>query len=144
MTRPFVVHGFSPNAENLIYGLIDPRTRLIRYIGMSSTGASRPRHHACPSQLRQNSHRASWIRNLLRSGRLYEIVVLEVLPNANDLDEAECWWIAFGKACGWLLTNAQDGGAPSIEALKQRAVRQQKGALELPSSQQNDRKTGIA
>lgn len=31
--------------RNLIYGLIDPRTRLIRYVGLSATGMVRPRKH---------------------------------------------------------------------------------------------------
>lgn len=41
----------------------------------------------------------------------YQIVVLESCDVGGDvLCAAEIWWIAFGKACGWPLTNLTDGG----------------------------------
>jgi hypothetical protein len=43
--------------------------------------------------------------------------VLEVVAAATELAEAERWWIAFGRACGWPLTNHTDGGGPSPAAI---------------------------
>lgn len=95
----------------LIYGLVDPRTKLVRYVGQSSSGLRRPRHHANPSQLKsKRTHRSSWIKSLQAIGLRYEIAVLEVFASEAPLNDAEQWWIAYGRACGWDLTNHTDGG----------------------------------
>jgi hypothetical protein len=52
-------------------------------------------------------------------------VVLEVLDDANKLDETECWWIAFGRACGWPLTNLTDGGGSLSEDVRTERRRRQ-------------------
>jgi hypothetical protein len=114
----------SPNAAiNLIYGLIDPRTRLIRYVGLTSRGARRPKEHgrlSCP-----DTYCRRWIRELQKLGLDYEITVLEVLTNTDQLNQAERWWIAFGRACGWPLTNLTNGGGLSEEALIKKGQRPQ-------------------
>ena len=101
--------------ENLIYGLIDPRTILIRYVGLSSTGLKRPRCHRRPSCA--DTYCRRWVRELQRAGLDYEITILEVVDSATKLAETERWWIAFGRACGWPLTNLTEGGGPSEEAV---------------------------
>ncbi len=109
----------------LIYGLIDPRDRLIRYVGKSSNGLRRPRVHACPSQW-TDAPVYQWIRALVDAELSYEVVVLDTTStprepggglcwwwsglNATVLNDLERWWIAFGLACGWPLTNATAGG----------------------------------
>jgi hypothetical protein len=103
------------NATNLIYGLIDPRTLLIRYVGLSSRGMRRPKEHRRSSG--PNTYRRNWVQSLKRLGLTYEIVVLEVIKNEAELSQAERWWIAFGRACGWPLTNLTAGGGPSESAL---------------------------
>lgn len=110
---------------NIIYGLIDPRTALTRYIGKSSTGMKRPRNHMLASKLRRDrSHKANWIRELLAAGMVYGIVVIERVNSANDLDEAERRWIAYGRAQEWPLTNLTEGGdgpsEPRPEAVKEK------------------------
>lgn len=90
----------------LVYGLIDPRTRLIRYVGKSSSGYKRPREHATATK---KTYCHSWILQLKNLGLTYEITILEVCDSAQLIDK-ERWWIAFGKACGWPLTNMTDGG----------------------------------
>lgn len=92
----------------LIYGLIDPRTRLIFYIGLSSTGMSRPKSHRRPST--QGSRCRDYVRALQKDGFDYEITVLEEVRNPTELPLSERRWIAYGKACGWPLTNATAGG----------------------------------
>jgi hypothetical protein len=94
----------------LIYGLVDPRTKLVRYVGCSSKGLVRPRAHAHPKTLaKDRTHKANWIRSLLEEGYAYEIAVL-----ASSTEEAlkadEVWWIAYGRASAWPLTNLTDGG----------------------------------
>lgn len=110
---------------NLIYGLIDPRTRLIRYIGQSSVGTQRPKQH---TKADSGTYCHNWIKALQRLKLTYEIVILDTLNDESELDEAECWWIAFGSACRWPLTNLTEGGVPSAETLAERAERQKRKA----------------
>lgn len=94
----------------LIYGCIDPRTRLIRYIGRSSSGLSHPRSYTSPCMLKDSTHRSRWIRQLLRQGLVYEVVVLEEVRDSSGLNAAERWWIAYGRLATWPLVNHTAGG----------------------------------
>lgn len=108
--------------RNLIYGLIDPRTLFIRYVGLTSRGMQRPKSHAKARGSLTNCKR--WILELQREGLDYEIVILEVVKDATILDRTERWWIAFGRACGWPLTNHTPGG--SLTEIEREARRRQK------------------
>lgn len=90
----------------LIYALIDPRTALVRYIGQSSRGMSRPRAHR--GVIRGNTKHDTWLKSLRSRGLDFEIAVLE--SDCADLNASEQWWIAYGRALGWPLTNHTDGG----------------------------------
>lgn len=94
--------------KTFIYGLVDPRTLLVRYVGLSSTGMRRPLDHRSKAA-GEDTHKARWIKLLAVAGYTYEIVVLEVVEKVA-LKAAERWWIVFGRACGWPLTNLTDGG----------------------------------
>ena len=94
----------------IVYGLIDPRSKLIRYVGKSATGLLRMRHHRKPSAANARTYCARWIKKLRQAGHTFEVVVLEFLESATRLNELERYWIAFGRACGWPLTNLTDGG----------------------------------
>lgn len=93
---------------SFVYGLIDPTTRLVFYIGQTSRGRQRLNEH-------------------LRKGWLFDVVILEVVddPNAESdslcpwlpcgrkprrLFELERYWVALGRAFGWPLLNRTDGG----------------------------------
>lgn len=47
--------------------------------------------------------------SLLAAGMDYEIAILEN-GTPESLSTQERWWIAFGRGCGWPLTNLTDGG----------------------------------
>lgn len=110
----------APNV--FVYGLIDPRTSLVFYVGQTRAGAKRPiRHAKCGT-----GSKAATIADLQRLGLAYEWTVLESIgdPDApgsacwwrahkdlGHLDDAEQWWIAYGFACGWPLDNDNHGGA---------------------------------
>lgn len=98
----------------IIYGLVDPLMRMIRYIGLSSVGMRRPKMHL---KGQGTTHCARWIRKLKAAGHHCEIVVLDVAQSADGLPKLEQWWIAFGRACGWPLTNMTDGGDGAINPL---------------------------
>lgn len=82
----------------------------IRYVGKSSSGMLRPLDHRKVSALRDQTHKANWIRSMLVDGVEYDIVVLEVLSSAIGLDGAEARWIDVGRAAlGDRFTNATGG-----------------------------------
>jgi hypothetical protein len=96
----------------VIYGLVDPRTDQIRYIGQSRNGLQRARSHSCPSVSRsdRNRHKFYWIRELKDLGLRFEVRVLGSFDTVDVLNDHERWAIAYGRACGWPLTNILDGG----------------------------------
>lgn len=98
-----------PESKYIIYGLVDPRTRLVRYVGKSVRGLARPKSHRHPSNRKKRTHTATWVRSLISEGADYEIVILEQCER-EILSAAEIWWIAYGRACNWSLTNHTDGG----------------------------------
>ena len=96
----------------LIYGLIDPETRLVRYVGKTANGMVRVRSHR-RVKASDATHRANWIRSLRKKGQRHEECVLEVVE-LDALNQAEMWWIAYGRACGWPLTNLTHGGEGAL------------------------------
>lgn len=96
----------------IIYGLVDPRTDEVRYIGKSSRGLKRARAHAFPSVLNgcNNHHKARWIAGLKDAGLMFGVLVLGEFASATELDNAERWAIAFAREAGWPLTNILPGG----------------------------------
>lgn len=100
----------------IIYGLIDPNTDYIRYIGKSVSGLKRAREHMKPSSLKNdgNTHKANWIRSLKKQNLKYNIIVLDKANNFNELYEKEQYWIQTFKSQNYeFLTNSQDGGPGS-------------------------------
>lgn len=91
-----------------VYGLIDPRTLLIRYIGKSTIGMKRPKEH----RQRHRQHGgwvSNWVNELIQQGLDYSIVILEECSNTL-LNECEMWWIAYARLSEWPLTNLTHGG----------------------------------
>lgn len=73
-----------------IYGLTDPRTGVIRYVGKTILSL-RKRLRLHESDARRNTHRRSarWIRGLQRTGLTPGVVALEETEDA----QREVWWI---------------------------------------------------
>lgn len=98
-------------SQRIIYGLVDPRTKAVRYIGKSTTGLTRPKQHGHAAQLRRSpGHRTNWILSLRRERLDYEIIILMAVGPRLDLDEEERGWIKLARQLGWPLTNHTDGG----------------------------------
>jgi hypothetical protein len=104
---------------NLIYGLRDPRTGEIRYVGQSTTGLLRPSRHCEDWRLRQDTPpKRSWLSALRQGGLRPEVVVLQGDVPAAELDTAETAWIAIGRAAlGDRLLNFRDGQGKGSRAL---------------------------
>lgn len=98
-----------------IYGLIDPRTGLIRYIGKCTRSPEerlgKHMHEARTST--SQCHRLEWLRQLDWLDLMPLVTVLDELPSSARLpehNEAERWWIATARDYGYDLTNNTDGG----------------------------------
>ena len=68
----------------------------------------RPKEH-CRESRKGKTHCHRWVAELLALNLKYEIVVLD-RSSPDCLAELERWWIAYGRACDWPLTNITDGG----------------------------------
>lgn len=100
----------------MIYGLVDPRTGLVRYIGKANDPAERLKGHI--RDARRHSRPVSlWIRELLESSLRPEVRVLEV---AEDWQEAERRLIAVSRARGDALLNLAAGGNQPFATTEQR------------------------
>lgn len=93
--------------ERLIYGLIDPTTREMRYVGSSTKGLVRPMEHLRPCAYEKSSRRVyHWIRELVCEGHRPEIVLIEFVQADVNLIDCETGWIRYFRNIGCQLTNA--------------------------------------
>ena len=90
-----------------IYGLIDPVTNQLRYVGKSVNPKSRFRKHIQESKNKQ-TYKDRWINSILNGYKPELIIIDEV-----DLCNWEFWekhYISYFKSIGCKLTNTTDGG----------------------------------
>ena len=94
-----------------IYGLYDPRTSELRYVGFTSQPLqSRLKYgHLRTSELKLRTHKAHWISSLLRLGLKPEIFEIQK-TDINNWKFDEQWNIEYFKSIGCRLTNATSGG----------------------------------
>ena len=116
-----------------IYGLTDPRTGCIRYIGQSTDPARRLAGH-CWEAKREKHHRARWIIGLLKLGLKPLLEVLEEVPD-EQADDVERFWISSLLTAGARLVNTDAGGGnvPWSSELRERVRRANLGRI--PSTQ---------
>jgi hypothetical protein len=80
----------------LIYGLVDPRDRCLRYIGKTHKRREiRLQEHVDAARAGEKSYVYNWIRRLLESNQLPEIFVIERVPGTDSWEEAERSQIKF-------------------------------------------------
>jgi hypothetical protein len=61
----------------IVYGLVDPNTNTIRYIGKSTQGIKRAFNHKKPSSIKEGSTpKNNWIKGLIKNNQMYSVVVL--------------------------------------------------------------------
>ncbi len=92
-----------------IYGLYDPRTDELRYVGKTLNLKIRLFGHL---KEKERTHKNNWIASLGRIGLKPIIKPLEVIENSNDLDwqDRERWWIRWAIESGHPITNIDAGG----------------------------------
>ena len=97
------------NQKVFIYGLVDPRTNEIRYVGKTNDLKRRFAYHLCCKD-DIGSHRYNWIQGLRKKNLKPERIIIEDVLQ-KDSNKREIFWIAyFRKQVGNKLTNIRDGG----------------------------------
>lgn len=106
------------DATTFIYGLIDPRTDQLRYVGKANDPTVRRYQHVCASQLNPRTHKNHWVKSLIKDGLKPEMTILEEV-SSDDWEEAEVFWIQYMRFLGCKLVNSVAGGiggnSPSAE-----------------------------
>ena len=96
--------------QHVIYGLLDPNSRELRYIGYSSDIERRIKDHHRPIYLKIKSHKNHWIKSLLAQGQKADFIIIEEYSSAEELPAAEIETVEYYKWIGANLTNGTKGG----------------------------------
>ena len=94
-----------------IYTLVDPKTSLVRYVGMAKNVEKRYKEHF--TRLDKNTHKTNWIKQLLSQG-IYPELHIQQKIKMEYWQEAEQFWISYYRNAGYPLTNSTDGGEGTI------------------------------
>lgn len=94
-----------------IYGLVDPRTGYVRYVGKSYKPSARLSEHLRKSQIKGRSPKNCWLRELLSVGEKPQLVLLEK-TRTSEWKNAERRLIAYFRNIPDYppLTNVTSGG----------------------------------
>jgi NUMOD3 motif-containing protein len=103
------------SSKFLVYGLVDPRTDIVRYIGMSTQGLRRPRRHTSKTAIatKSNPGKLAWILELKDLGLAPEIRILQECKSVGEAADTERALIADYRKRGVALTNMSEGGKAS-------------------------------
>ena len=97
--------------KTYIYGLLDPDTKIIRYVGKSDCPKTRLSNHIQTSK-KSKTHKSNWINLLIKNKKKPELVILEEV-DFDDWEEREKYWINKYKNEGNDVTNFTNGGEGS-------------------------------
>ena len=94
--------------KTFIYGLCDPDTNEVRYIGKSNSPKKRILDHiySCNDSI---THKNNWIKSLLKDGKKPILKVIDEVP-IIDWQMWETYYIKKYRDAGHNLTNHSDGG----------------------------------
>lgn len=92
-----------------IYGLCDPLTQQLRYVGKANRPDVRRYQHIESRALIKKTHKNHWIKSLMVKGKRPEMFIIEE-ASRDDWKDAEQFWISYFKSIGADLTNTTCGG----------------------------------
>lgn len=119
MADPILTANKPAQRSTIIYGLCDPETGELRYVGKTS-GTIRKRmvSHVGAARLKTDKrHSLHWIKSILDAGQMPDIFEIEIVPAGGDWQEAEMFWIAMFRSLGARLTNSTLGGDGALGAI---------------------------
>jgi hypothetical protein len=101
----------APDAPIYIYGLVDPRTDLIRYVGVADDPENRLIRHLYQRKA-DKTYKNRWLSKLWEKGLRPTIRIIDIVdPTCEDWETIERFYIAAYRAVGFSLTNASAGGS---------------------------------
>jgi len=108
-----------------IYGLIDPLTNELRYVGKSVNPKNRLRRHISDRNL-HDSYKDRWIRKLLNINEKPILIIIDEI--SDNWQFWETFYISYFKCIGCTLTNGTKGGdePPSTKGRKHTDFSKQK------------------
>lgn len=93
----------------IIYGLCDPSTGQLRYVGKTGTALKRRlQKHVSNAPHEKRCRRAAWVLSLVKRGLMPEAFVIEEVQGDGDTEEQH--HIAQFRSIGCDLTNGTTGG----------------------------------
>lgn len=95
------------NQQFVVYGLYDPETDALRYIGCSTNVELRQKNHWTE---KTGSKKSDWIQQLKSKGLTPKLVVLESFDSSEAMKNGEKRLISHFKSLGHDLLNHRDGG----------------------------------
>jgi len=99
-----------------IYGLHDPTSGELRYIGQTVVPLKRRLgFHCAPSHLKTASRKVSWVKSILAQGERPVIRCRARAGDQEELDRLEIEQVTKAKAAGANLVNSMPGGHPDPE-----------------------------
>lgn len=104
-----------PQKLIFVYGLCDPDTNQLRYVGITIQGFDRIREHFYKSEKKSKvtkflSPSQKWINKLKSEKKIFNVIYLEYFDNPANLDDAERFYIQYFKFIGANLLNVELGG----------------------------------
>lgn len=124
--------------EQIIYALIDPRDKKIRYIGYTGNKSKRMAEHLREACKKYTSHKHHWIASLLSNDVVPEMIIIEIVDDSTWRDR-EKYWIKFYEK---QLANSTDGGEGLVNPSQEIKDRISKKVSEILKG--NKRRLGIA
>ena len=98
----------------VIYGLYEPDTDALRYIGQTTkTANDRLSNHMSPSGLNKRVYVACWLKGLVARGLRPVVRVLAEASDREELDRMEVEYIRASREAGARLVNLAPGGRVS-------------------------------
>lgn len=91
-----------------IYGLIDPRTNQLRYIGKANDIQKRLYAHYKDATCK-NTYKSQWLKGLFKENKKPKVIIIEEVPK-KCWQKYEKYWIEYYKNKGCKLTNGTNGG----------------------------------
>lgn len=93
--------------QHYIYGLYDPRTGDLRYVGKSDRPLERLQNQMNETA---NTHRCHWLQELKRIGLKPIQTIIDAVPAGTDWQTVERAYIRGARAMSTCVTNGTDGG----------------------------------
>lgn len=118
-----------------VYGLADPITGAIRYIGM--TNDPHVRHKAHCRENDDTDTKSRWIRELKKAKLLPSLLIVEQVESDDAIRERERYWIQFYLNQGANLTNTQVPSEPvgGRKPISQKTAKVPSGKCRQPSKE---------